>query len=132
MYVNLIGDVKMKSVILVTIFLVVFQSNAQASTDPSIPTFITSDQVLTPGWTKPVSPYDTQPHKMTGESMIRINGTNTLTSHTMKVTQPNLDACIGAMKRFVSDTNAMGDIVSPVATNTKRKAYCTPALQGAE
>lgn len=113
------------------LLLLLVSVNVFAS-DASTPTFITSDQVLAPGWTKPVSPFDTYPHKMTGETLNRINGTSTLTSHSMQITQPNLDACIAAMKRFVSISNDFVNIVDSVAVNTKRKAYCTPAMQGAE
>jgi len=117
--------------LLVFITAVFFVNTAQAASDPSIPYFITDTQVAVPGYTKPVSRFDTYPHKLTVESLERVINSSTMTSQSIQITQPDLDSCIAAMKRLVAPANNFGNIG---ATNveTTRRAYCSPAMQGAE
>jgi len=115
---------------LVVITAVFFVNPAQAA-DPSIPYFITDTQATVPGYTKPVSQFDTYPHKLTVESLERVVNSSTMTSQSFQLSQPDLDSCIAAMKRIVAPANNFGNIG---ATNveTTRRAYCSPAMQGAE
>lgn len=116
--------------LLVVITAVFFVNTAQAA-DSSLPYFITDTQVNAPGFVKPTSPFDTHPHKLTGESLERVINSSSMTSQSIQITQPDLDSCIAAMKRFVAPANNFGKIG---ATNveTTRRAYCSPAMQGAE
>lgn len=104
---------------------------AKASSDFSIPYLITDTQVRVPGFVKPVSQFDTYPHKLTVETLSRVNVSSVATSESFQLTQPNLDACIGAMRRIIASANDFGNLGSQ-STNTTRRAYCTPAMQGAE
>ena len=117
--------------LLVVITAVLFVNPAKAASDPSIPYFITDTQVSKPAFVKPVSPFDTYPHKLTVESLERIPNSSTMTSQSIQITQPDLDSCIAAMKRVVAPANNFGDIGSN-GVETTRRAYCSPAMQGAE
>lgn len=118
--------------IFVLILTLSFIVPAQATTtDASLPYLITDVQVSAPGFVKPVSQFDTYPHKLTIETLARVSGSSVATSTSFQFTQPNLDACIWAMKRIIASANDFGNIGSQ-NTNTTRKAYCTPAMQGAE
>lgn len=119
-------------VIFVLILVFSFIAPVQAATtDASLPYLITDTQASDPSWTKPVSPLDTYPHKLTVETLARINGSSVATSESFQLTQPNLSACIDAMKRIIASANDFGNLGSQ-NTNTTRRAYCTPAMQGAE
>ena len=116
---------------LVVITAIFFVNPAQAAGDPSIPYLITDTQVNVPGYVKPVSPFDTYPHKLTVESLERVINSSAMTSQSIQMTQPDLDSCIAAMKRIVAPANNFGNIGS-TNVETTRRAYCTPAMQGAE
>ena len=116
---------------LVVITAVFFVNPVQAAGDPSIPYLITDTQVNAPGFVKPVSLHDAEPHKLTVESLERIPNSSTMTSQSIQITQPDLDSCIAAMKRVVAPANNFGDIGSN-GVETTRRAYCSPAMQGAE
>ena len=120
----------MFKLILVVITAVFFVNPAQAA-DPSIPYFITDTQVSVPGYTKPNSIFDAEPHKLTVESLERMPNSSTMTSQSFQLSQPNLDSCIAAMKRIVAPANNFDNIGSN-GVETTRRAYCSPAMQGAE
>jgi hypothetical protein len=113
------------------ILLAVFFVNPVKAADPSLPYFITDIQANAPGFVKPVSPFDTYPHKLTVESLERVINSSTMTSQSIQLTQPDLDSCIAAMKRIVAPANNFGNIGS-TNVETTRRAYCSPAMQGAE
>ena len=117
--------------LLVLITAVFFVNPAKAAGDPSLPYLITDTQATVPGYTKPVSPFDTYPHKLTVESLERVINSSTMTSQSIQITQPDLDSCIAAMKRVVAPANNFGNIGS-TNVETTRRAYCSPAMQGAE
>lgn len=121
----------MFKLVLVVITAVFFFVNTAQAADPSTPYFITDTQVTVPGYTKPVSPFDTYPHKLTVESLERVINSSTMTSQSIQITQPDLDSCIAAMKRIVAPANNFGNIGS-TNVETTRRAYCSPAMQGAE
>ena len=102
----------MFKVLLVVATVVFFTNPAKASSDMSIPYLITDTQVSTPGFVKPVSQYDTYPHKLTVETLARVNGSSVATSESIQFTQPNLDACIGAMKRIIASASDFGNLGS--------------------
>ena len=117
--------------LLVLITAVFFVNPVKAASDPSIPFLITDAQANSPGFVKPISPFDTYPHKLTVESLERVINSSAMTSQSFQVTQPDLDSCIAAMKRIVAPANNFGNIGS-TNVETTRRAYCTPAMQGAE
>ena len=120
----------MFKLVLVVITAVFFVNPAKAA-DPSLPYLITNTQVTAPGFTKPVSIFDAEPHKLTVESVERMINSSTMTSQSIQITQPDLDSCIAAMKRVVAPANNFGNIGS-TNVETTRRAYCSPAMQGAE
>lgn len=119
---------KFLSILITAVF---FVNTAQAAGGASTPYLITDTQANAPGFVKPVSPFDTYPHKVTMESLERVIGSSTMTSQTIQITQPDLDSCINAMKRLVAPANNFGNIGS-INVETTRRAYCSPAMQGAE
>ena len=116
---------------LLVLITAVFFVNPVKAADPSIPYLITDTQATVPGYTKPVSPFDTYPHKLTVESVERMINSSTMTSQSFQLSQPNLDSCIAAMKRIVAPANNFGNIGAN-GVETTRRAYCSPAMQGAE
>ena len=116
---------------LLSIILLVVSFNVAAAGGPSTPYFITDTQVSNPAFVKPVSQFDTYPHKLTVESLERVPNFSTMTSQSFQITQPDLDSCIDAMKRVVAPANNFGNIGSN-GVETTRRAYCSPAMQGAE
>ena len=120
----------MFKLVLVVITAVFFVNPVKAA-DPSLPYFITDTQANAPGFVKPVSPFDTYPHKLTVESLERVVNSSSMTSQSIQITQPDLDSCIAAMKRIVAPANNFGNIGS-TNVETTRRAYCSPAMQGAE
>ena len=75
-----IGAVKMFKFLLVLITAVFFVNPVQAAGDPSIPYLITDTQVNAPGFMKPVSIHDAEPHKLTVESLEHLPKSNPKTS----------------------------------------------------
>ena len=121
----------MFKLVLVVITAVFFVNPVKAAGGASTPYLITDTQANAPGFVKPVSPFDTYPHKVTMESLERVINSSTMTSQTIQITQPDLDSCIAAMKRLVAPANNFGNIGS-TNVETTRRAYCSPAMQGAE
>ena len=121
----------MFKLVLVVITAVFFVNPVQAAGDPSIPYLITDTQVNVPGYVKPVSIHDAEPHKLTVESLEHLPNSSTMTSQSFQLSQPNLDSCIAAMKRIVAPANNFGNVGSN-GVETTRRAYCSPAMQGAE
>ena len=121
----------MFKLVLVVITAVFFVNPVKAASDPSLPYLITDTQANTPGFVKPVSLFDEEPHKLTVESLERVINSSAMTSQSFQLSQPNLDSCIAAMKRIVAPTNNFGNIGS-TNVETTRRAYCSPAMQGAE
>lgn len=96
------------------------------------PSFITDVEANTAGFTKPVSRFDTYPHKVTIEVIGRVNGSSQATSHVIQISQPTLDDCIKVLKRVGGDkVDLRFDPFSGTSINSSRRAYCTPAMQGA-
>ena len=102
----------MFKLVLVVITAVFFVNPVKAASDPSLPYLITDTQANTPGFVKPVSLFDEEPHKLTVESLERVINSSAMTSQSFQLSQPNLDSCIAAMKRIVAPTNNFGNLVS--------------------
>jgi len=121
----------MFKLLLVIIIAVFFVNPVKA--DTINPFFITDVEVNTAGFTKPVSPFDTYPHKVTIEVIGRVNSSSQATSHVIQISQPTLDDCIKVLKRVGGDkVDLRFDPFSGTGINSSRRAYCTPAMQGAE
>ena len=112
----------MFKLVLVVITAVFFVNPVKAA-DPSLPYFITDTQANAPGFVKPVSIFDAEPHKLTVESVERMINSSTMTSQSFQLSQPNLDSCIAAMKRIVAPANNFGNSASIVTGKQIGKAH---------
>lgn len=117
----------MKAIFLASLIFMMFQGSANATSDISLPYFIT-DKEAPEGVVLQPSQYSMLPHQLTVETIIKQNGTTVLTSTVFQVTLHDRDTCVAAMRRVVKADNAFGDIVAgSISTNTKRRAYCSTA-----